>query len=91
MGKVIITIKILPENPETDLNLVEKKGKEIINKFGEFIKSEIFSIGFGIKQLNIMMLLDEDKAELLDVIENELKEIENVANVEVIDVRRAIG
>lgn len=91
MGKVIVTIRILPEKPEIDLNLIEEKGKKIINKFAEFIKSETFSIGFGIKQLNIIMLLDEDKAELLEVIENELKTIKGVANIEIIDVRRAIG
>ncbi|MEM4647889.1 MAG: hypothetical protein QXO12_01065 [Candidatus Pacearchaeota archaeon] len=57
MGKVIVTIKILPENPDVDLSIIEKKGEKVINKFGEFVKTEIFSIGFGIKQLNIIIIL----------------------------------
>lgn len=91
MGEVIITLKIMPKNIEIDLSFIENKARGIIEKFGKFVSKEVLPVAFGLKQLNIIFTLDENKAEMLDAIENKLKEIEGVNSVETIDVRRAIG
>ena len=33
MAKAIVTVKIMPENPEIDLNNVEVEAKKVISKF----------------------------------------------------------
>jgi len=91
MAEVIVTIKIMPSSPETNLEEIESKAREIIEGHGKFVKADILPIAFGLKQLNIVFTLDESKAEMLEAIENKLKEIEGINSVETIDVRRAIG
>jgi len=49
MASVVITIKIMPESPETDLKEIEKSSKEHIKSFtGETeIRVEEENIAFG--------------------------------------------
>jgi len=34
MSKVIVTLKIMPESPETDLDSLENSAKDAVEKFG---------------------------------------------------------
>ena len=78
----------MPKDIDIEINKIEKKAKEIINKYGVFGKSEIKPIAFGLNQLNIIFLLDENKPELLEKIEEEIRNLGEVESVETIDVRR---
>ncbi len=91
MAKVIITIKIMPESPETNLEEIGNAAKSIIEKEGQFIKQEKKPVAFGLNELDLTFLLDETKAEILDRIEEELQALDGVSSAETIDVRRAIG
>ena len=92
MAKLIITLRIMPDSPEADLDNIEKEVIKEIKKFsGETeLKKEIELIAFGLKALKIIFVSDESKSNL-DELENNIKLINNVNSVEVIDVRRAIG
>ena len=92
MANVVVTLKIMPESPEVDLNKVEEAAKKTIAEFageGE-TKTEQEPIAFGLKALKIIFVMDEAKG-ATDPLENKIKEIEGVNSVEVVDVRRAIG
>lgn len=92
MAKVILTMKIMPESPDIDLNAVFTKAEGMINNFTKTveIKKEIEPIAFGLKALKVVFVMDEGKGSP-DDLESQLGRIEGVQSVEVIDVRRALG
>jgi len=91
MARVIITLKIMPESPETDLAALQSKAeKEIADFDAAFGKAEIEPIAFGLKALKIFFIMEESKG-ATDPLEEQITAIEGVRSVEVIDVRRAIG
>jgi elongation factor 1-beta len=92
MAKAIVTIKIMPESPDIDLNNISS---EIETKIDSFAgkgdrKKEIEPIAFGLNALKITFVMDENKGST-EPLENEISGIEGVQSVEVVDVRRAIG
>ncbi|RMF55666.1 elongation factor 1-beta [Candidatus Woesearchaeota archaeon] len=92
MADVIITLKIMPESPETDLEKVKEEAKGKIKDFcGETeTREEMQPIAFGLKALQIIFVMDESKGST-DELEKNISGIEGVASVEVTDVRRAVG
>lgn len=92
MTNVIIMLKIMPENPEINLDDIQKKAIEQITSFsGETeTKSEQEPIAFGLKALKITFVMDESKGST-DELEKNISELEGVNSVEVVDVRRALG
>jgi len=92
MAKVIITLKIMPDSPETDLDKIKEQTKILITEFageGE-MKTEQEPIAFGLKALKILFVADEAKGST-DELETKINLIEGVSSVETTDVRRAIG
>ncbi len=90
MADVVITIKLMPESPETDMDALAEKATELISKVGEVGKKEIEPVAFGLKALNLIFVMDESKGSTDDV-EKELSDLDAVASAEVTDVRRAVG
>ena len=61
MATVVITFKIMPESPEVELDLIEKKAKEMILAHagpGD-TRTEIEPIAFGLKAIKITFIMDE--------------------------------
>jgi len=92
MANVIITLKIMPESPETDFSKLQE---ESLKKIAEFAgegetKVEEVPIAFGLKSLNIIFVMDESLGST-EALEEDIKSAEGVQSVEVTDVRRAIG
>lgn len=91
MARVIVTLKIMPDSPETNLAAVQKSAEKEITRFGgNPAKVEIEPIAFGLKALKIFFIMDESKG-ATDPLEENISAIDGVHSVEVIDVRRAIG
>ena len=91
MAKVIITLKIMPESPDTDLHAIEKSAKHEIEKYGaEYGKTDIEPVAFGLKALKIMIISEESKGSS-DELEKKISELPGVNSCETIDVRRTIG
>jgi elongation factor 1-beta len=93
MAKAVVTIKIMPESPDVDFDVVKTQATEKIDAFvgeeGEK-RFELEPIAFGLKALKIIFVMDE-KIGSTDPLEQDLSSIEGVNSVDVIDVRRAIG
>ena len=91
MADVVITLRIMPESPETDLKIIEKKAKVFIVEYGGDVgKSEEKPVAFGLKALELIFVSNEDIGST-DKLEQNVASIEGVNSVEVTDVRRAIG
>ena len=91
MADVIITLKIMPESPETDLGALESLATAHIAKFGgEVGKVEKEPIAFGLVALKLLFVMDE-KIGSTEALENTIAGEAGVNSVEITDVRRAIG
>ena len=92
MAQVVVTLKIMPESPESDLSLIKNRAKEQIKKFtgNTEIKAEIEPIAFGLKALKLFFVMDESRGST-EELENKIRQIKAVNSVETVDVRRAIG
>jgi elongation factor 1-beta len=90
MGIALIKIKIMPSSPEVNLEDIKTKSREVIEKSeGKITGFEEEPIAFGLKAVIVSFELDESKE--LGSIEEDLRKIENVNSVQVIDMRRAFG
>ena len=92
MAQMIITMKLMPESPDTDLEDLKSKIKEKVIAFageGE-MRFEEAPIGFGLSAVNVTFVMDES-GESIDKLEEDLKQLEGVASLEVTDMRRALG
>ena len=92
MADVVITLNIMPESPDINLDEVKGKALEIITNFSgnDNTKVEIEPVAFGLKALKIMFVSDEDKGSTEDI-EADIEKIDGVNSVEVTDVRRTLG
>ena len=90
MGTAAVIVKIMPSSPETNLEQIEQKAKQIMETEGaqniSFTQEEI---AFGLKAIMLKMAWPEEKS--TDIIENKLAEIENVSSIRIEDYRRAFG
>ena len=85
MGEVIVTFKVMPKAIETNLDELENKIKEEIKP--ERMERE--PIAFGLVALKVTKLVPEAGGEL-EKLENKLKSIEGVGEVEVVEVSRSL-
>lgn len=90
MGTALITIKLMPESLETNIEEIKTKAKELVeSKQGKNTRFEEVPIAFGLKAINVFFDLDEEIE--LEPIENSLGEIQGVNSSQVTDMRRAFG
>ncbi|MDD5193566.1 MAG: elongation factor 1-beta [Candidatus Nanoarchaeia archaeon] len=90
MGKAILKIKIMPESPDSDLEKIEIKAKEVIEEEnGTNLRFEIEPIAFGLNAVNVIFIRDESLDS--DILTDKLKKIKQVNSAEIVDFRRAIG
>ena len=91
MAIIVVTLKIMPEAPDTDLGKIEEEASKLVGEFGgKVAKAEQEPVAFGIKALNLMFSMDEDLGSTEDL-ENSIKELDDVVSAEVTDVRRTLG
>jgi translation elongation factor aEF-1 beta len=90
MGTALVTIRIMPSSPKADLNLIQKRAKQIVEeKGGKNSSTKTEPVAFGLNAIIINFAIDESLS--VDSIENPLKSIKEVSSAEVIDFRRAFG
>ncbi len=90
MGIALVKIKIMPESPDSNLDEIQSKAKQIVEeKGGEKPSTTTEPIAFGLNAVILNFALDESKS--IDDIENPLKELPEVNSAEVVDFRRAFG
>lgn len=91
MAKVIVTVKVMPEDPDVNLDEVKQKAEEVIKSFeGMMNRTEIEPVGFGLKALIIVFAVDEKKGSP-DPIAEAIAKVQGVRSAEVTMVSRALG
>jgi elongation factor 1-beta len=92
MAKVIVTFKIMPQNPTVDLKKVTAEAEKKIIAFAGDTEHKVEQepIAFGLVAIKILFVLDEAKGGT-EGLEAQIEKIKGVQSVEVIDVRRIIG
>lgn len=92
MARVIVSLRIMPNNPSTDMSKIETNAKKEIIDFCDSreFKTTIQPVAFGLKALDIIFVMDENIGST-EALEEKIKKINGVESVGVTDVRRAIG
>lgn len=85
MAEVIATFKVMPTGIDVDLDALEAKIKELIK--ADQIKRE--PIAFGLVALNVVKIIPDAGGEI-DAIEEKLKKLEEVSQVEVTDLTKTL-
>jgi elongation factor 1-beta len=85
MAQVIVGFKVLPKTVETDLDELEKKIKEAIDPE----KMEREPIAFGLVAIHVVKLVPDAGGEL-EAVENKLRAIEEVGEVEITGISRSL-
>lgn len=90
MGTALITMKIMPESPKEDLEEIQEKAKQVVEKNkGTKPMTKTEPVAFGLNAIILNFALDESLS--IDDVENPLKKIKGVSSVDIIDFRRAFG
>ena len=76
MGKVAISLKIMPESPEVDLEQVKKA----ISSKMQIQDSKIEPLAFGLKQLKVLIIMADKGG--TEQAEKTIKSIKGVESVE---------
>ncbi|MFC1742066.1 elongation factor 1-beta [Nanoarchaeota archaeon] len=92
MGTAVVTLDIMPESTEIDLEKVQEEVTKLVKEFAgdRDTKAEIEPVAFGLKKLKYIFVMDEELGSP-DVVADKIVELEGVQAAEVSDVRRAIG
>jgi len=91
MARVVITVTINPDSPDVDLKKLEEEAKGRIEEFGaDYGRTELEPIGFGLKAVKIIFIMDESKGVPDELVES-IAKLAGVASARITDVRRTIG
>lgn len=85
MAQVIVTFKVMPTGVDVDLGNLEKKIKSAINP--DRINRE--PVAFGLVALNVTTII-EDAGGQLEAVENKLRSIDGVNEIEVTEITRTL-
>jgi len=91
MAKVIVTMEIMPDSPDTDLEAIKAKAKQKIEEKEGIINSiEEKPIAFGLKAVIFRFAVDE-KHGSPDPIAEWLETQEGITSAQITMVSRALG
>jgi len=92
MAVVIVTLKVMPEDPEINLEELRDKAEKIIADFGGRVTGdpEEEPVGFGLKAVILRFSVDESKGSP-DPVAEKIEELEGVRSAQVTMVSRALG
>jgi len=88
MAKVLVSIKILPSDVTTNLDLLKKKIEKELPKYASVYKFNEEPIAFGLTALIAHIIIPEKKPGGLDKVEQQLQKIDEVSQMETLMVRR---
>ncbi len=85
MGDVLLVYRIMPEDPEADLDAIVEDVKVIAEKYGSYKGSTVEKIAFGLKALKSSIIIP-DEGGIVDELEGKLKSIEGIQSAEAVDI-----
>ncbi|MFH1276100.1 MAG: hypothetical protein ABIH82_03235 [Candidatus Woesearchaeota archaeon] len=92
MAKAIITFKLMPESPETDLEPIKAQALAIAKEAGSIGEMQVKEdpIAFGLKAVLVLAMYNVEGTEF-DQIATKMGEIEHVQSSEVAKMDLALG
>jgi len=84
VGKVLLTIQVMPKSAEANLAAIEERIKKL-DDIGELKEITEEAIAFGLKAIKVLTLV-EDTGGVADKIEEKLGKIKDVQEARVIDL-----
>jgi elongation factor 1-beta len=85
MADVILTLKVMPRDTDVDLGQLEMKIKQTVR--ADRVVQE--PIAFGLVALNVTTII-QDAAGEVDAVEEKIRSIEGVGEVEITEVTRTL-
>ncbi len=85
MGDVLLVYRIMPEDPDEDLENIKKDVKKIAEKYGKYKGAAEEKVAFGLKAV-IPSIVIPDEGGIIDNMENELRNIKGIQSAEAIDI-----
>ncbi len=83
MGTVAVTLNVMPDSPEADLEKIKSEISSLI-KDAEIKGIEEKPVAFGLKRLEVLLMMPDSKG--TSDIEEAISKIEGVASVEAGDI-----
>jgi translation elongation factor aEF-1 beta len=88
LAKVLVSMKVFPSDVTVDLKMLKEKIKRELPEGTSVIQFSEEPVAFGLVALIAHVTVPEDKPGVLDEVENKLRRIEEVNNVETFMMRR---
>jgi elongation factor 1-beta len=88
MANMLVSMKIFPSDITVDLSQLKQQIENSLPKDSSVRKFAEEPIAFGLKALIAHILIPEDKQDSLEKIENIIKQINGVSNVETFMMQR---
>lgn len=89
MANVVVTFKIMPDSPDRDITLLRQNVGETLAKFGKIYKDEVQPVAFGLNAM-IFSVITPEKEGGTEPLEEAVKSVEGIADVQVTDVTRFV-
>ncbi|MCD6592968.1 elongation factor 1-beta [Candidatus Bathyarchaeota archaeon] len=88
MAKVLVSLKIFPSDVTVDLEDLKKKIEDCLPDFASVYKFEEEPVAFGLVAVIAHLLLPEDKAGGLNEVEEALKKVDGIGNLQTLTIQR---
>lgn len=88
MAKMLVSMKIFPEDVTTDLEQLKQKIEETMPKDSKVMRFGEEPIAFGLKALIVHILIPEEKQDELEKIESNIRQIQGISNIETFMMQR---
>jgi elongation factor 1-beta len=89
MDRIVLSVKLFPEDPALDLNLLKEKIKGQLPNYASVYRFDEEPIAYGLVALIAHIVFPENKEGASDEIEEILGKVPGVSQIEVLMVRRA--
>jgi len=88
LAKVLVSLKIFPSDVAVDLEDLKKKIEDCLPDFASVYKFEEEPVAFGLVAVIAHLLLPEDKAGGLNKVEEALKKVDGIGNLQTLTIQR---
>lgn len=85
MGDVMLVYRIMPEDPDADLERIKGEVEKIAEDYGTYKESSEEKVAFGLMAV-ISSVVIPDEGGIVDEMEEELRGIEGIQSVESVDI-----
>jgi len=88
MAKMLVSMKIFPEDITIDLEQLKQKIEGVMPKDSKVMRFNEEPIAFGLKALIAHILISEEKQDELENIEKAMRQIQGISNIETFMMQR---